>query len=546
MTTDRFAQTANLSDPYLYDSISNTTDGSYHHGNNKLPDHEFLLNATQDSHLDTGRRRLPVQQRPKDCWESPRLHCPDYVWGDDVANQCHKALRQLTKHPFCSATLSEWNASDGTLSSENYWANQQRGGGIFHFLSNALEKEESTLLLQLLLIDVSCRLSQFRAALEAESVVSKRLYLVKCEYRAPLRAFWEAHSSVQRAPSLKLVEEKLSALSATSKRNKSPADKDNLQKLLETPMLVELLSLERQLENYEVDMASALYPFCELARFLDQKKASVRNATPVLRETLSRLKSILVATQVRQRSHMSAGIRPLLLDFQGIPRDDEGDDYEYWTRSRGRRPRGTRDEEDLAYLQDPKTKEAISMRVQQFVSDLSVFAKQMSKDSQRKNTFYAEKKGDIDPPTASLCGKFDGELFKSLFEDWYHMAVKQHGITTARQTEIDGDGAMVYKIDALAEEIRRAEMAASMSMVAEPALKKVRERVRLVSGDRSKRFEILKESLEDLCLREMDLHVCLRMPPTEKLLELKPTNLARMRGVFGVAMAKFKQGLAIG
>lgn len=36
--------------------------------------------------------------------------------------------------------------------------------------------------------DLPTRLFQFRAAMEAESVVTKRLYLIKCEYRAPFRA----------------------------------------------------------------------------------------------------------------------------------------------------------------------------------------------------------------------------------------------------------------------------------------------------------------------------------------------------------------------
>ena len=50
------------------------------------------------------------------------------------------------------------------------------------------------------------RLNQFRAAAEAGAVVSKRLYLVKCEYRAPMRALWESLDGLRAAPRDGLVE----------------------------------------------------------------------------------------------------------------------------------------------------------------------------------------------------------------------------------------------------------------------------------------------------------------------------------------------------
>jgi hypothetical protein len=131
------------------------------------------------------------------------------------------------------------------------------------------------LLLQLVQDDLPVRLYHFRAAMEAESVVTKRLYLVKCEYRAPYRAFLESHLSVQRAPSMALVDQYLAKTKpqVTQTREKT---KSKLQTLLETPALVESLALEQQCEEMEIGMGQALFSFSELARILDHKRARLK------------------------------------------------------------------------------------------------------------------------------------------------------------------------------------------------------------------------------------------------------------------------------
>ncbi|KAL7575457.1 hypothetical protein ACA910_007356 [Epithemia clementina (nom. ined.)] len=570
MSTDRFAQTANLSDPFDGNNMAlnnlsfgnegrtagnNFEGGSTNHSNNgSSSQQDFILSALQESSWDTGRRRLPTQQRPRDCWESARLHCPDYVWGDEVVGLCQKTVRHLAKHPFCSVAFAERHAlSDGPSSGpdaslqQNYMANRITS---LSYLTNTLEREEATLLLQLVLVDVTCRLSQFKAALEAESVVSKRLYLVKSEYRAPLRAFWEAHSSVQRAPSIELVQESLQRISSSSKdrRNKSIVQetasagaKTRLQRFLDSSELVELLALERQIEQYELDMALSLFPFCELARYLDQKKAVPRNGDANVLDLLSRLKNVLVAgTSIRQRNTdhpTSAGIRPLLLDFQGVPRDDDEDEAQHLSSA-------------LSYLRSSETLARIDARLDDFVDQVKFLARLCSQ-KESKNAFYSEKKADIDPPSASHCRKFDGKLFKCLFKDWYTMVVKQHELTTeaveANDESLQEKGS---KMEVLAEEIRRAEMAVSMSMVStESALKKVKDRVQMISSDRTKRFDILKEILEDLCLREMNLHVHLVAPLVEEVLELRSTDNAiipALYGVFGIPLLQAKQVLPLG
>ena len=569
ISTDRFSQTANLSDPFegsggtpSHNASGIGHDGRGHDGGNNQKSssqHDFMLSALNESSWDTGRRRLPIQQRPRDCWESARLYCPDYVWGDEVVCLCQQITRNLGKHPFCSLAFAERHVSSDGVSSGDSSMQQIVGSRMtsFSHLTNTLEREEATLLLQLVLVDVTCRVSQFKAALEAESVVSKRLYLVKSEYRAPLRAFWEAHTSVQRAPSIDLVQESLQKISsgggASSKdrRNKSaqdtsstgPSAKTRLQKLLDSPELVELFALERKIEQYELDMALSLFPFCELARFLDQRKAVPRNGDANVLDTLSRLKNVLVtSTTGRHKSTdhpSSSGIRPLLLDFQGIPRDDEEEEKMVEPGSA------------LNSLRDPTTLERIDTRLDDFVGQIKFLSKLCSQ-KQSKKAFFSEKKADIEPPSAAACRKFDGKLFKCRFKDWYNLAARQHELTT-ELVMVESEGGYLKeesKMEVLAEEIRRAEMAVSLSMVStESALRKVRDRVQMITSDRTKRFDILKEILEDLCLREMNWHVKLNTPPVEQVLELRPTNHQRipaMAGLFGPPLLQANHVLPLG
>jgi hypothetical protein len=70
------------------------------------------------------------------------------------------------------------------------------------------------------------------------------------------------------------------------KRPSSNADglKSHLQSLLQTPELVELFALEKECEQIELDMGQALFPFSELARSLDHKKARLKVVPGVVEE----------------------------------------------------------------------------------------------------------------------------------------------------------------------------------------------------------------------------------------------------------------------
>jgi hypothetical protein len=285
LSTDKLAQSANLSDPY--ESTSAVAGGHYHTHLLNGVGAQGIATGILESKEETGRR-TPIQRR-RDCWESPRLYCPDHVWADDSYSACQRWIRNMAKHPF---VLRETDTLAPLSGAHHHKDSSAASSSSNRFLNNASERQAS-LLIQLIQDDLPMRLYHFRQAMEAEAVVTKRLYLVKCEVRAPFRAFLEAHQSLLRAPPMKLVKHYLQP----KQKPQDHDNKDNLQSLLKTPALVELLALEQECEQLELDMGQALFPFSELARSLDHKKARLKVVLGVVEE--DQLASLQETVRVR-------------------------------------------------------------------------------------------------------------------------------------------------------------------------------------------------------------------------------------------------------
>lgn len=280
LSTDRMAQAANLTDPF--DSIlPATSGGGGHHHHHHLGSSSMtsgvgvqgITTGVLESKEETGRRQ-PMQRR-KDCWESPRLYCPDYVWADDAYSACQRWLRNLDKHPFMSHNSVDNLALSGGKHSKG-------GASLPSTISpNLMPNTElqAAILLQLVQDDVPLRLYHFRQAMDAEVVVTKRLYMVKSEYRVPFRSFLEAHQSLLRAPPMELVDhflEQRNSNDDSGRANETEKLKSHLQSLLHKPELIEMLALEMELEKIELKLGEALFPFSELARTLDHKRARLK------------------------------------------------------------------------------------------------------------------------------------------------------------------------------------------------------------------------------------------------------------------------------
>jgi hypothetical protein len=129
------------------------------------------------------------------------------------------------------------------------------------------------------------------------------------------------------------------------------------------------------------------------------------------------------------------------------------------------------------------------------------------------------------------CSEADFELFRCQFLDWYDMVVRQNELSKE------------YSFDDLADDIRLAEMENSVAAASSQSLDVVRQRLELIVADREKRFEVLKETVEEICLREMNLFVELKAPEKMLTLELPGTSA---RGLLGVALHLAGEPLPIG
>lgn len=508
LSTDRLASSANLSEPF-----------PHLHGNSNAAKVTGETKA-----FDAGNRRTPLLQRGKDCWESHRLFCVDHVWAEDNYVNGLRLLRILYKQ---TATL---DSQDGTA----YFDKQQKHK--YQSVPPEIEREAS-ILIELLRKTLPLRLHQFRSSIEADSVVIKRLYIIKCEYRAPFRGFLEAHENVQRVPRLEAIERATTKRSSnqnrkgggkTQNRETIPSE-PHLKTLLETPAFVDVVALEQELDNCETEISNILLPFCNLARFLDSKKAQVRTMVRErveLQDLLQRLKNLL-CSQGSQRSHSleskSSGIRPLLLDLQGLPRDDE--------------PRDPRDEAS-ATLSERTSPAVLDHNISILVRHLQLLSNLAAK---RKAfvVFSASQRStrDVEVSTNIVrgCEAFDGELLETRLRDWFAMVRKQHSILDE------------HDMEALGREMLAAEIEAGLihlpSQRSQQAMK-VRERIEALHEDVDKRFVVLKDVVETVCLREMNLDVVMKAPSKYQALALKESTSAL--GIFGEALQLAGETLPIG
>lgn len=188
-----------------------------------------------------------------------------------------------------------------------------------------------------------------------------------------------------------------------------------------------------------------------------------------------------------------------MLDLQGFPRDDE-----------------------LPGKSTIINGGDLTSRIDDFLWHLEC----LSKLVKRKNAFTviksnrAQQEYNVEFTAAIVKGcteSFDAELLKCQLIDWFSMVERQH--------ELQRENA------ALPDQIRQAEMAMSIAGAPEQSLKMVQERLEKMQSDRQLRLDVLKELVEDLCLREMNLYVNITGPDPKQSLVLKKTSALGFLGI---------------
>jgi hypothetical protein len=233
-------------------SISAT---SGHAGSSKNRD---FMNSAVSLNLNTRR----------DAWESPYIICPDCMWASQAVFTCSRAAKIMAKHHFITSVLG----------------NNAAGGGM-HYRKKPAYFRKAEHLANLIQRSLPDCIEIFKVGSESNLIVSRRLYLVKCEYRGPFRAFLEAHEKFQVAPSMDIVKHYLKLHSGPSQNRVYHVPRElklrrneleeTLEKMMQKTSFVTALELEHQCELLESDMAQMMLPFVDLSHMINCKRLRI-------------------------------------------------------------------------------------------------------------------------------------------------------------------------------------------------------------------------------------------------------------------------------
>ena len=502
--TDKLSSSANL--PETNSNSDASTIGLHMQDTDVL---QGVRSSQDNAWAEVASRLSSAQQhrlREKDCWESTKLFCCDYVWADEAQSQCKRLVRGMMKHDAVEQMMM-------VIDYENEHVLPPCDGDTKDEMLYRYE-----MVTRLLRNDLPLRLRQFRHGIESDTVVSKRLYLVKNEYRAPFRSFLEAHIHVQKAPSRSLVMEYINL--HKNKKTKELKERrtqanQTIQECIKSEILTKVLTMEEKCETLEVHMAKMLLPFCEVSRLLMDGRTVVPivevpdmlEPEDVLRmqELVKRLKRLLCKKLDRD---CSTGIRPLLLDLQNVPRDASS--------VGGIDPFHSNTVSDTSNIES-----IIKSRLEKMCSLLTSLY-----EIGKGNKFGIEKK-EIESLSSGIraCSNFNGLDFTSTYMEWYDMSKEQNSILL---------GSTQQSISKLSDTIREAEIEVSIAMASSQALSIVLQRIDMLERDRQKKFEILQDMVQECCLREMDLVLDLRMPDISTILHLP--DIKSVSGLFEKAL----------
>ena len=169
-------------------------------------------------------------------------------------------------------------------------------------------------------------------------------------------------------------------------------------------------------------------------------------------------------------------------------------------------------------------------RIDQFLSQLTKISKLVKKTINPSSNYPAL---NIDLSLAVVKGctdQYDPELLKCQLMDWFAIVDRQHLLHENQEN--------------IQEEIRRAEMKMSIASATPQSLQTIKESLEILKGIKQERYQVLKEMVEEVCLREMNLYVSLTGPLSQQVLELRETPSAP--GLFGIPLQIAGEALPIG
>lgn len=204
----------------------------------------------------------------------------------------------------------------------------------------------------------------------------------------------------------------------------------------------------------------------------------------------------------------SSGIRPLLLDLQGVPRknDDLVDlsvEVPFYKPLPVVKPsffssllsRGSKQKSDKWY------------HLEQFIEQVETLLKLVS---QPGSPFLIgeDRGGKRWQELIQNCTEvWDSELFRAQYQDWFDMVVRQRELNTTTDDS---------SLSQISETIREAEIELSIAMASASQLELVRQRLEALNVDKNARYIVLAQIVNDVALRELNENVVV-LPATNDM-----------------------------
>jgi hypothetical protein len=247
---------------------------------------------------------------------------------------------------------------------------------------------------------------------------------------------------------------------------------------------------------------------------------------PYMRELLRRLKSIL-----RRKPDLddeSTGIRPLLLDLQGVPRHKQ-DGIDSSIEMPFFPPHALQPLQLLPENVPPDDQQWVHL--EQFLSGVRRLLQLLNLPN---IPFLVGSKGDKNTllDLIEQCNEvWDEAMFCAQYKDWFDMV--------KRQQELNTGGVL----SELSETIREAEIELSIAMASKDQLERVRKRLEALRADKSARYKVLRHIVFDLGYRELNDVIVVQEPEEDATVTFP--KLSEL-GVFGHQLKLSGEVLPVG
>jgi hypothetical protein len=252
-----------------------------------------------------------------------------------------------------------------------------------------------------------------------------------------------------------------------------------------------------------------------------------------------RLKSIL-----RRKPELdeSTGIRPLLLDLQGVPRHNQ-DLTDSSLEMPFYNPRGSNGECTDQWF-----------HLEQFLSEVSrllelvnmpnipfLVEERLAGSKGYKNTLL-----DLVEQCKEV---WDEEMFEAQYMDWFDMVKRQQELNAGKGWAVpeivDGSAqdATPTSLSELSKIIRDAEIELSIAMASKDQLERVHKRLEALRADKAARYKVLAQIVFDVGYRELNNGILVESPPDDATIEFPKLSVL---GVFGEQLTLSGEVLPVG